>query len=419
MSKLAQVLSSAKALTLMAVMVQYLGILAVFKLLATGLDAETFAQYVLFIAGANLLLGLPFTALQQAIGKYAPVGEMLRSQNYVAAAIKHSVVILLMLAAMLPLLRLHPGLDDLASRYHANLIIAYVLFESVKLFVQSYENARQNRSSYLKLMVVEYLLKVAVSAALLGLKAATIFEVIEVLIFSNIVVVLVWALVSKFRWRVASRIKLFKSRYSTRLALFALPLACWSVFGWMRDMAGRYVVDSILVREDVAAFAVLGTLTSLVPGFVFSVVASYYAPIVYSIRRDEPGAIEKKMNKILFGMSVVFVGVIAASLWGAHLLVMIVADQKYLRIVEYLPYTLMAYGVYTVSMMATTELYAKGRVGILFLPNVLSGLLGVTALYFWTHAEGFIGAVKGYAVGYLTYGIITLALIVFYRRRSA
>lgn len=410
---------SGKSVTLLAVVSQYLGILAVFKLLAAGLDAGTFAKYVLFIAGANLLLGLPFTAIQQAISKYVPAVGVLRSQHYVAAAIKQTVVILLVFAALLPLLRLHPGLDDAATRYHANLVIVYALSESLKLYVQAYENARQHRASYLALILVEYVLKVAISAALLGTQSATIFEVIEVLIFSNTVVVLVWAFHSRFRWRVAYGISLFKSRYSSRLMLFALPMACWSVFGWLRDMSGRYVVEAILVREDVAAFAVMGTLTSLVPGFIFSVVASYYAPVIYASRSDEPRAMEKRMNKILLGMVAMLVGVVAASFLGSHLLVVIVADQKYLRIAEYLPYTLVAYSVYTVSMMATTELYAKGRVGVLFLPNLLSGLLGVTVLYFWTQAEGFIGAVKGYAVGYVTYGIVTLALISLYRRKSA
>lgn len=412
----ARITQSDKFLAVSAVLVQYFGLLVLFKLLASQLDPKLFAEYMLFIAATNLVLGLPFTAIQQAILRFVPGIEQRNSLIFIASAFQISVAFLLLLTLAQYLLRFIPTLNILAETYHASLVMSFTLFEALKIYILAYENSRQKRKSYLLLNLLEYTSKILLIGFLILFKIPSLLLIVAALTISNSFIVIYWMLVGNLDFHQIFYDSLRGSQITKKIIIFALPVACWSIFGWLRDMSGRYIVESFLTREDVASFAVLCTLTSLLPGFLSTIVGNYFVPIIYANHNSGKKSIEQGINTVILLMLFFSTALVLISLLVSDFFVAFVAAKKYLFLSKYLPYTLIAYSFYSVSMIATTELYAKGKVGILFLPNVVSGVAGALAMYVFTISYGFLGAINGYVFGYITYSVTTLLIIIFYRK---
>lgn len=406
-----------KLLAILAVGVQYIGMLVLFKLLASKLDNTTFAEYMLFIAAANLLLGLPFTAVQQAIIRFAPGMGKEHSQQVMAIAVSQAIIAVLFIMLLITLLQFIPSLASFMHSYHAMAALAFTSSEAIKLYVLAYENALQNRKSYLCLTFFEYASKVSLTAILLMFNFADLLHLVFILITCNVLVVLYSVKIGGFEWSINGILSQLRTKLSLQILLFSLPVACWSIFGWLRDMSGRYIIEALLTKQDVAAFSVLATLTSLIPGFVNSVVGNYYIPIVYANHNSGKRAVEKSINTIVLAMLIFSALAIVIIVFMSDFFVATASSAKYEFVAQYLPYTLAAYFAFCIAMIATTELYAKGAVNCLFLPNVISGILGSLAFYFFISKYGFNGAIGGYVVSYISYAL-SVFLLLFYSRLS-
>jgi len=252
-------------------------------------------------------------------------------------------------------------------------------------------------------------------SVLLAFNLASFFNLVFSLAVSNVIVFFIFTRGSKFNWDSLRLWSLLRSPLSLQILHFAVPVACWSIFGWLRDMSGRYVVDALLTKVDVAGFAVLTTLTTLIPGLINALVGNYYIPIVYAEHNAGKCNVEKNMNRITLRLLLLGAFIVTLAIFASDLFVVIASSEKYRFVAIYLPYTLTAYFVFMVAMVASTELYAKGKANSLLLPNVISGLVGIGSLYFFISSRGFTGGVIGFFVTYVSYAISVLLLLVYYR----
>jgi len=408
-------ISKEKFLAISSVGVQYVGLFALFKLLSTHLESMIFAKYLLFNAAVNLILGLPFTGVQQAITRFGSGGDAVRAHNVMTIAVVQSAIAASLIALILFSISIMPSAQELEVRYQSSFAFAFALTEALKLYVLAYENALMRRKAYLILTVSEYSAKFLLVSVLLAFNLASFFNLVFSLAVSNVIVFFIFTRGSKFNWDSLRLWSLLRSPLSLQILHFAVPVACWSIFGWLRDMSGRYVVDALLTKVDVAGFAVLTTLTTLIPGLINALVGNYYIPIVYAEHNAGKCNVEKNMNRITLRLLLLGAFIVTLAIFASDLFVVIASSEKYRFVAIYLPYTLTAYFVFMVAMVASTELYAKGKANSLLLPNVISGLVGIGSLYFFISSRGFTGGVIGFFVTYVSYAISVLLLLVYYR----
>lgn len=411
-------MKSDKALVLYAVFSQYVGIFVLFKILAVSLESHEFSEYMLFTAASNLVLGLPFTAIQQALLRYIPGTNDFFASAVLASAIKLSLYCSAFYFLLLLVLYQIVYTNGLIKTYQLDFVLCFCVSELLKLYVLAFENSLQKRMSYFLFVVIEYFLKILLVSLLIVSHHSSASNIFVALIIANLLVVCFWSVVSKFDWKLVYMTPLSDSRVASQILLFSAPVAAWSIFGWMRDMSGRYIVEVLLTKENVSAFAVLGTITAFIPGLVQNLVATYAVPKMYADHNSKKKPIEESINLVLVLMLGISVFSTVFVFLFANLFVSVISSSKYLFVSEYLPFTIFAYFIYATSMVATTELYAKGKVNLLFIPNVISGIVGFFSIYQLTLMKGFGGAVSGFVIGYISYAIAVLCLIIFYRFNS-
>lgn len=408
--------STEKILSLISVLAQYVGLFALFKLLATYLDGVVFAEYLLFIAAVNFLLGLPFTGIQQAIIRFVPGMDAFQSRNVLRVAVVQSIIVAILIILLLSVISFIPFTDKFARKYHIGIAFIFCLTEAFKLYILAYENALLRRGAYLKIIISEHSLKIITASILLVFDMANFINLVFSLALSNIVVILISSYREKFRIKIRKFVPLVRSKISWQIFNFSLPVACWSIFGWMRDMSGRYIVDTLMAKEDVAGFAVLTTLTSLIPGLINSFIGNYHIPIVYADYNSGKVDIEKNINKIATRLFFLGFVIVIILIYTSNFFILIAASEKYYYVAKFLPYTLSAYFIFSIAMLASTELYAKNKNYTLIIPNLIAGLVGATSLYQLTFSYGFNGAVFGYIITYMSYAISVLILILYFRK---
>jgi O-antigen/teichoic acid export membrane protein len=137
---------------------------------------------------------------------------------------------------------------------------------------------------------------------------------------------------------------------------------------------------------------------------------------VYAEHNTGKRNVEHSMNAITSKLLVLSVVIVIFSIFGSERFVVAVSSEKYRFVAMYLPYTLSAYFVFTIAMLASTELYAKGKVTSLILPNAISGILGIASLFLFVSSHGFAGGVIGYTVTYSSYAVTILLLLKYYRK---
>ena len=245
-------MKSDKAFVLYAVFSQYVGIFVFFKVLAVSLQSHVFSEYMLFIAASNLVLGLPFTAIQQALLRYIPGTNDFNAYAVLASAIKISLYCIAFYFLLLVVFHQIVYTNGLIETYQLDFVFFFCVSELLKLYVLAFENSLQRRMSYFLLVVIEYFIKIIFVLLLIVSHHSSASNIFIALIVANLLVVGFWSAVSKFDWKLVYTTPLSDSKVASQIFLFSAPVATWSVFGWMRDMSGRYIIEALLTKENVS-----------------------------------------------------------------------------------------------------------------------------------------------------------------------
>jgi len=407
-----------RLLSILAVAVQYIGLFGQFKVLSSKLEVSIFSEYMLLIAASTLLLGLPFTAVHQTISRFVPGTEHQRARNVLTLSVGATLPFFLIILAITIIVGQFDAAAQLIDDYNFSLAFVLTFAEGIKLYAFAYINSTRRKRFFLALTIIEHIIKVSLIAIIVIYEYGTVGLIVSSIVVANVSVILFSGVLLQIDWKYLSVKSSFQSPLFIEIVALFAPLAAWSIFGWLRDMSGRYVIDVVLSRNEVAAFAVLCTLTSLIPGIVNALVGNYYTPIMYRRHNSKEVSIERSVDLLIlktFAFTVVLVG---TAFLAADKLVVLASGKSYQSIAVYLPFTIFAYSIYMISTIATTELYVNSKVKLLFIPNVLAGFVGALSIYYFSCSLGFFGAVVGYVVTYLTYALAVFFLIFCYRRNT-
>ncbi|MDD2871905.1 MAG: hypothetical protein PHS49_08000 [Candidatus Gracilibacteria bacterium] len=193
--------------------------------------------------------------------------------------------------------------------------------------------------------------------------------------------------------------------------IFATPLAIWGIFGWMRDMSNRWIIEYYLTLNDVALFAVMNSLIVIIPGALQAFFGMYFMPILYKKEKEQKGYIREFNKKVvLVGFLIVILGTLFVELVSEYLII-ILSDAKYLSGAWMLAPMFFVFSLFSLSMSTTSEIFAYNRTKLLLLPNIASGIISVVAFLFCINFYGMKGTVYAFMISYLTYSILTFFVV--------
>ena len=174
-------------------------------------------------------------------------------------------------------------------------------------------------------------------------------------------------------------------------------------------MIGRWYLGMFLNLEAVAAYTILTSLSYFVPNMVYTVCNAYIMPIVFASRnRLTKSYLVKYLSILAAGFSIYFVAILFLGRW----LIILLADPKYLIILEYLPITTLSSIFYVLAMSSTLEIYRRGETKKLLLSSLLPGAFMATVGFLLIKEFQFQGVVLNYVLGHLIYVVLTSIVVV-------
>lgn len=388
--------------TLLTQAIQMAGGLLVFKILTSKLNSNDFGMYALILSFSAIIFTFPFTAIQQALTKYSSVVSERKAINIYKTIFLLDIcffVIYLLLSLILFNLNLI-NIDKIGYI----LITFYILTEVFKLNNYMFLNSLRNRKKYFFSVFLEFSIKLV----LLFIFTNSINEVFAIFIIANILSIL-YSKPNNLSFNILNKIQFLY--WSRMIYIFAAPLAIWGIFGWMRDMSNRWVIEHYLTLNDVALFSVMNSLIVIIPGALQAFFGMYFMPILYKKEKEQKGYIREFNKKVvLVGFLIVILGTLFVELVSGYLII-ILSDAKYLSGAWMLAPMFFVFSLFSLSMSTTSEIFAYNRTKLLLLPNIASGIISVVAFLFCINFYGMKGTVYAFMISYLTYSILTFFVV--------
>lgn len=395
-------------ITITAQLIQLIGGLVLIKLLSTELTKTDYAVYALLMSLVAFISTMPFTALAQGYIRYVSIySNKNQLQSFYVFTLITTIVILLFYL-LVGFLTNVMFLEGTFWGEYFYLIAVLVFTEIFKITYRTFENAARNRVGFANSIIAEFFIKISVLLIAFNYWSAGIEAIIAAFIFANLVSIL---LVTRFKFLThLQTTRRFNKVVLKRILIFSAPLIIWGLFGWSRDMSGRWILDIYTTKEQVAAFALMASIAMIGPGAVQSLIGAYLVPILYEKENHQTGYTRKVLIKLI---PILLVGLVIATgllVFIKNWVVMIIADEKYLEEAWMLPIMFFAYGLFVISMMSTYEIFAHKQTKLMLWPNVISGLVALVLGLLLTQYFGLHGMVIAFVVAYISYAIITFQI---------
>jgi len=297
-------------------------------------------------------------------------------------------------------------------------IVLLILSEIFKILFFTINNADRKRKSVAIASILEFSTKSILIYMSYTYQIIDISYTLLALFCGNIVAsfVLIYTSNGSFSFSYLNK-KNFEI-YFSRIWIFSYPLLIWAVFGWLRDMSNRWYLDYFLDKEQVALFAMMGSIALIAPVALQGLMGSFFIPILYQKENTQKGYTRTFLKKMLPIVLGIFLVSFIITYYLKDFIVLLIADEKYLEISWMLPWMFLVYSFYVLSMMSTYELFAHKQTKKLIVSSVVPGIISLVCGYFLIKEYGINGALVNYAITYGSYSMFTFLVVWNYWREN-
>lgn len=201
---------------------------------------------------------------------------------------------------------------------------------------------------------------------------------------------------------------------------YALPFSAMAVVGWLGSYVDRYVLNFLTAPGVVGMYAAsTGTISKpyAIMGTIFS---NYFRPILFTaVARSEKNK-SRKIFYIWFGVSAAggFFGFLLTYFLGPFLLHIVLAEEYRTGAISIMTVLSIGLTATIVNHSLDNFLFANGLSRPVLIPQVLSIIIGVLAVYILANLYGVVGAAWGKVIGDITKLSLTLLLVLYFQRRN-
>jgi len=395
-----------------------IGGIVLIKLLATTLSKETYGYYALIMSIVAFIVMMPFSALMQGVSRYISIyKDKNRYTNFLKTVfLLHVALIFIYLLVSI----VYKSIFSLSVEWEGiyYFIVLFAITEIIKILFRTINNTNRERKNLSFSIFTEFGLKIILLYIVSKYSKISINEVLIIFIIANTLSIISMLFKNKqiFNMNYVD-IKEMKI-YVYRIWIFSYPLVIWALFGWLRDMSNRWYLDYFLDKEQVALFAMMGSIAMIAPTALSGLIGGFIMPIIYQKENKEKGYARRFLFKLLPSVLGVFLLSFIVTYIFKNEIIMIIADKKYLEIAWMLPWMFLVFCMYSLSMMATYELFAHKQTKRLLYSSILPGIISIVFGYIFIKYYGISGALYNYIITYLSYAILTFIVVIKYWKNN-
>jgi O-antigen/teichoic acid export membrane protein len=396
--------------------VTLIGGMALMKILAIGLSIEEYGYYSLVTSICALVIMLPFGSLLQGVSRYVSIYKEnpLKYNKFVKSTLELFFLISAFYILLAVIIRYSSSLDSKWEDIYY-LLVFFIFSEMLKSLYKTLNNANRRRLNLTVSSFLEFIVKVVFLYILWKANGIIDIEsVLLILILSNMISILI--LFKGNKVLNISRINARSSKnFILRMWIFSAPLVVWSIFGWLRDMSNRWYLDYFLDKESVALFAMIGSIAMIAPVALHGLIDAYLIPILYQKDKENKQYAGVILSRLLPSILLFFLLSFTIVFFYKNEIILIIADYKYLKLSWMLPWMFLTFSVYSLSMIATYELFTHKQTKRLLISSIVPGAVSIVCGYYFIKKYGLDGAFYNYIVTYLSYSILTFMAVYRYR----
>jgi len=404
--------------TILFQLVKMIGGMILIKLLATFLNKEEYGYYALIMSISSFILMLPFTAFQQAVSRYTSIYYHRKDYNVFLTSIIFIFTICIIMYIILFSILYITVFDELSIWGNLSfLIILFIISEIYKILFRSINNANRKRKNIAISSILEFFIKIGIilyTHIYLDLNIAYVLFALSIGNFISLVVMYKQNI--NFIRFTSINIKKLKLIF-LRIWMFSYPLLIWAPFGWFRDMSNRWYLDYFTNKETVALFALISSISLIIPTILQSFANSFFIPILYQKENKQKGYIRIYL-RYMVSIGILFIlFIFIISLFFKKEIILLISDEKYLSVAWMFPYMFLAYGLYMLSMMSNVEIFAHKNTKKLIYASSIPGVISIVCGYFFISYYGLVGAFYNYIITYSSYAFLTFYVVFHYKGR--
>jgi O-antigen/teichoic acid export membrane protein len=173
-------------------------------------------------------------------------------------------------------------------------------------------------------------------------------------------------------------------------------------------MLNRWYLNIYVNSESVAEFALMSSLVLTGVNTFSGIISSYLMPIFYQKELIEKGYTSKKITKIIPYIILFYLFVFIFLLFSNEIIILIIADSRYLSNSWMIPVMFIAVSIHSVGMISTYEIYADGKTNKLIFSSIIPGIVSLVGGFIFIKEFAIIGALIVFCASYGLYGILTI-----------
>ena len=391
------------------------GALLLIKVLTAYLNKTEYGELALVLTFAGLVNQLVMGGIAGGIGRFYSVASETNTLPAYAAEVMQlmisALVVVIIIGVVLILGLLYSGF----SRWIG--LAALVLFFSIVGGVSSVLNSTLGAARQRAIIGVNTLfdafLKIIFVFCMFSALGSSSTAVITAYILSTIIII-----VSQYcsvrrlipgSWTIGGNERLLRSD----ILAYSWPFMTWGLFGWAQQSAPRWALGQLASTADVGCFTVLSQLGYAPMQTVIGFIMTLITPILFARVGDATCFVRKKdTNDLIFKFACIGIGLSGIMLLLAVVFHSIIfhlfVSERYWSISHYLPWFVLAGGIFIVAQIYATRMLAFMAPHRLIPSAIGSSIIGVLSAYIGVYYYSLQGAVASLVIHASSYLLLVL-----------
>jgi len=264
------------------------------------------------------------------------------------------------------------------------------------------QNAARNRGVFAFHIAASMWLRVGMAFAFISLLEPSSLFAMMGYVAASFLVLLSELL---FFWRkIAGGQSLFQSQeegvkdWGREIFVYSWPFAVWGLFSFSLLSSDRWALGLLNGIEVAGMYAALYQISAYPVQFLSNIVAQFLEPVVYG-RAGDGGSIDRlrSADRIIVGLIAASAAVIALltilATMAHNVIFRLLVSESYRSVSHFMPYLVLAAGLFTMGQSATLLLMIRNETGLLLRPKVATAILGVSANFIGAYVYGLPGVI--------------------------
>lgn len=202
-----------------------------------------------------------------------------------------------------------------------------------------------------------------------------------------------------------------------RILNYSQPFLIWGGFGWAQQISTKWALDIFVSRSDLGLFNALFQIGYSPVIIFFGVLMNFITPIIF--QKINPNSLnnDSKMflKNFLLVCSLAFVFLILIVLIMipfSSVIIDLIFPEDYKQISKYLPYMILASGLYSVGNLLTNIPFSLSSPKVLLFSSIFSSIIGVILSFSLVYFLGFKGGVYALILHAIIYSSLTFFSVI-------